>query len=96
VEEQANSSKELVASDPSSPQAAERDEIMESVEKVSNVAERISRFESAVRPDPKEAAFLKSLGWDENDSDEYTHTMEEMREWCKKFKPSLLQKLPII
>ncbi|ANM67596.1 mediator of RNA polymerase II transcription subunit-like protein [Arabidopsis thaliana] len=83
VEEQANSSKELVASDPSSPQAAERDEIMESVEKVSNVAERISRFESAVRPDPKEAAFLKSLGWDENDSDEYTHTMEEMREWVK-------------
>ncbi|CAE6127722.1 unnamed protein product [Arabidopsis arenosa] len=96
VEEKANSSKELVASDPSSPQAAERDEIMESVEKVSDVVERVSRFESAVRPDPKEAAFLKSLGWDENDSEEYTLPMEEMIEWCKKFKPSLLQKLPII
>ncbi|KAG7552415.1 hypothetical protein ISN45_Aa06g030160 [Arabidopsis thaliana x Arabidopsis arenosa] len=96
VEEKANSSKELVASDPSSPQAAERDEIMESVEKVSDVVERVSRFESAVRPDPKEAAFLKSLGWDENDSEEDTLPMEEMIEWCKKFKPSLLQKLPII
>ncbi|CAH2070547.1 unnamed protein product [Thlaspi arvense] len=94
-------SKELVASDSSSVQAAERDDIvMERVEKVSEVAERNSCFESADRPDEKEAEFLKSLGWDENDTEEdEALTEEEIRafiEQCKKLKPSLVQKLPII
>ncbi|KAL1204459.1 hypothetical protein V5N11_004045 [Cardamine amara subsp. amara] len=94
----ANSSKDLVASDPSNAQAAERDEIM--VEKVSEVAEKHSRFESVARPDEKEAEFLKSLGWDENDSEEDEALTEEeikaFNEQYKKFKPSLVQKLPII
>ncbi|VVB08345.1 unnamed protein product [Arabis nemorensis] len=100
VEEKANSFNELPASDSSSRQAAERDEIMEKVEKVSKVRERNNGFESAERPDEKEAEFLKSLGWDENNSEEdEAITEEEIRsfiEQYKKCKPSLVQKLPFI
>ncbi|XP_019090709.1 PREDICTED: uncharacterized protein LOC104736888 [Camelina sativa] len=97
VEEKANSSKELVASDPPSAQAAERIDIKDRVEKVTDVAERSCRFELAVPPDPKEAAFLRSLGWDENDSEaDEGITDEDIRDFfeqCKKLKPSLVQKL---
>ncbi|ESQ38745.1 hypothetical protein EUTSA_v10028540mg [Eutrema salsugineum] len=101
VEEKANRSKELVASESPSAQAVERNDIvMEKVDKVSGVAESNSCFESADRPDEKEAEFLKSLGWDENNTEEdEALTEEEIRafiEQCKKFKPSLVQKLPII
>ncbi|XP_010436602.1 PREDICTED: uncharacterized protein LOC104720389 [Camelina sativa] len=98
IEEKANSSKELVASDPPSALAAERNDIKDRVEKVTDVAERICRFELAVRPDPKEAAFLRSLGWNENDSAEEIRDEEirDFREQCKKLNPSLVQKLPIV
>ncbi|KAJ0233249.1 hypothetical protein HA466_0284590 [Hirschfeldia incana] len=92
-----NISKALVASDPSS---VERDDIvMESVEKVSEAAERVSVFESADLPDEKEAEFLKSLGWDENNTEVEALTDEEIRafyEQHKEVKPSLKQPLPII
>ncbi|CAN7116413.1 uncharacterized protein LOC117133009 isoform X2 [Brassica rapa] len=87
-------SKELVASDPSS---VERDDmVMERVEKVS---ERVSVFESTDLPDEKEAEFLKSLGWDENNTEVEALTDEEIRafyEQHKEVKPSLLQTLPTI
>lgn len=84
----ANNSKDLVASDPPSAPAAARDDIM--VEKVSEVAERHSRFETVARPDEKEAEFLKSLGWDENDSEEDEAlrplTEEEIRAFNEQVK----------
>ncbi|CAN7008724.1 hypothetical protein IGI04_011096 [Brassica rapa subsp. trilocularis] len=87
-------SKELVASDPSS---VERDDmVMERVEKVS---ERVSVFESTDLPDEEEAEFLKSLGWDENNTEVEALTDEEIRafyEQHKEVKPSLMQTLPII
>lgn len=71
VEETANIVEEVVASDPSSTQAAERDDIiMERVEKASQVAERSNGFEFADRPDEKEAEFLRSLGWEEDNGEE--------------------------
>ncbi|CAH8364139.1 unnamed protein product [Eruca vesicaria subsp. sativa] len=100
VKEKADISKELVASDPSSVQAVEKDDIvMERVEKVSEAAERVSVFESTDLPDEKEAEFLKSLGWDENNTEVEALTDEEIRafyEQHKEVKPSLMQKLPII
>ncbi|KAG2331676.1 hypothetical protein Bca52824_002856 [Brassica carinata] len=100
VEEKADISKELVASDPSSVQAVERDDlVMERVEKVSEAVETGSGFESADLPDEKEAEFLKSLGWDENNTEVEALTDEEIRafyEEHKEVKPSLMQKLPII
>ncbi|CDY66966.1 BnaC03g72810D [Brassica napus] len=90
-------SKELVASDPSS---VERDDmVMERVEKVSETAERVNVFESTDLPDEKEAEFLKSLGWDENNTEVEALTDEEIRafyEQHKEVKPSLMQTLPII
>ncbi|KFK32130.1 hypothetical protein AALP_AA6G202200 [Arabis alpina] len=93
-------SSSIPASDSSSRQAAETDEIMERVEKVSEVTERNNGFESTARPNGKEAELLKSLGWDENNSEEdEALTEEEIRDFieqCKKCKPSLVQKLPVI
>lgn len=63
VEEKADISKELVASNPSSGQAAERDD----------------GFEPADLPDEEEAEFLKSLGWDENNTEVEALTDEEIR-----------------
>ncbi|KAF8106029.1 hypothetical protein N665_0148s0017 [Sinapis alba] len=100
VEEKTDISKELVASDPSSVQDAERDDIvMERVEKVAEAAKRDTGFESADLPDEKEAEFLKSLGWDENNTEVEALTDEEIRafyEQNKKVKPLLMQKLSII
>ncbi|EOA20277.1 hypothetical protein CARUB_v10000585mg [Capsella rubella] len=97
VEEKANSSTELVASDPPSTQAAERNDPKDRVEKVADVAETISRFDIVVRPSPKEAEFLRSLGWDENVSEkDEALSEEEIRSFIeryKKSKPSLVQKL---
>lgn len=71
VEEKANIIKEVVVTNPSSSHAAERDDIiMERVEKASQVPERSNGFEFAERPDEKEAEFLRSLGWEENNSEE--------------------------
>ncbi|KAL0845348.1 hypothetical protein Bca101_018594 [Brassica carinata] len=73
-------SKELIASDPSSVHAAERDGIVtERVEKVSEAAERDSGFDSTDIPDEIEAEFLKSLGWDENNTEVEPLTDEEIR-----------------
>ncbi|XP_013624042.1 PREDICTED: uncharacterized protein LOC106330022 [Brassica oleracea var. oleracea] len=83
VEEKSDISKELVASNPSSVHAAERD----------------GGFEPADLPDEEEAEFLKSLGWDENNTEVEALTDEEIRafyEQHKKLKPSLMKKLPII
>lgn len=92
VEEKANNFKELPANDSSSRQAAERDEIMERVEKVSEVTERNSGFESADRPDEKEAEFLKSLGWDENNSEEdEALTEEEIRAFIEQVRDTTTQ-----
>lgn len=85
VEEKTNSSKELVASDPSSGQAVERDDIMERVEKVSDVAARSCRFELVEPPNPRDVEFLKSLGWKENDSEEDgALTVEEIRDFIEE------------
>ncbi|KAJ4910564.1 hypothetical protein Rs2_05185 [Raphanus sativus] len=83
VEEKTDISKELVASNPSSGQAAERDD----------------GFESADLPDKEEAEFLKSLGWDEKNTEVEALTDEEIRafyEQHKEVKPLLMKKLPII
>ncbi|CAN6979954.1 unnamed protein product [Brassica oleracea var. botrytis] len=83
VEEKSDIFKELVASNPSSVHAAERD----------------GGFEPADLPDEEEAEFLKSLGWDENNTEVEALTDEEIRafyEQHKKLKPSLMKKLPII
>ncbi|WZZ41091.1 hypothetical protein YC2023_037350 [Brassica napus] len=93
VEEKSDISKELVASNPSSVHAAERD----------------GGFEPADLPDEEEAEFLKSLGWDENNTEVEALTDEEIRAFYeqvyehnntptphKKLKPSLMKKLPII
>ncbi|CAF1702061.1 unnamed protein product [Brassica napus] len=56
-------------------------------------------FESTDLPDEKEAEFLKSLGWDENNTEVEALTDEEIRafyEQHKEVKPSLMQTLPII
>ncbi|CAH8364149.1 unnamed protein product [Eruca vesicaria subsp. sativa] len=99
VEEKADISKELVANDPSSVQAAERNGIvMERVERVSEAGERDSCFELADLPDEKEAEFLRSLGWDENNSEVEALTDEEISAFYKQhkeLKPSLMSKLPI-
>lgn len=63
VEEKSDISKELVASNPSSVHAAERD----------------GGFEPADLPDEEEAEFLKSLGWDENNTEVEALTDEEIR-----------------
>ncbi|XP_019057305.1 PREDICTED: uncharacterized protein LOC104806809 isoform X3 [Tarenaya hassleriana] len=63
------------------------------------VGERSMRFEAADTPDEKEAEFLRSLGWDENNCEDEALTQEEISafiERYKKLEPSLLQKLSII
>lgn len=75
VEENEDISKELVASDPSSVETD--DIVMERVEKVSEAAERVSVFEPADLPDGEEAEFLKSLGWDENNTEVVEAITEE-------------------
>ncbi|XP_019057304.1 PREDICTED: uncharacterized protein LOC104806809 isoform X2 [Tarenaya hassleriana] len=104
-EEKANSSKEQVASDPSSRhtangvEATEKDNIIERIRILSQVGERSMRFEAADTPDEKEAEFLRSLGWDENNCEDEALTQEEISafiERYKKLEPSLLQKLSII
>ncbi|VVB11629.1 unnamed protein product [Arabis nemorensis] len=95
-----NSSKELVASDPSSPQATSGPEATERIQITSQVSERnTGGFEAADIPDEKEAEFLRSLGWDENNGEDEALTEEEIKafvEQYKKLRPSLPQKLSII
>ncbi|XP_010500088.1 PREDICTED: uncharacterized protein LOC104777512 isoform X2 [Camelina sativa] len=94
VEGKVNSSKDLVASDPSSPQAASGLEVTERVQ----VASHTSGFEAADTPDEKEAEFLRSLGWDEN-SGEVALTKEEIEAFVERYnklRPSLPQRLPMI
>lgn len=79
------SSKELVASNPSSGQAAERDDGFEPAD--------------LPVPDEEEAQFLKSLGWDQKNTEVEALTDEEIRafyEQHKEVKPLLMKKLPII
>ncbi|KAJ4905968.1 Uncharacterized protein Rs2_09626 [Raphanus sativus] len=83
------------------PSSVETDDIvMERVEKVSEAAERVSVFEPADLPDGEEAEFLKSLGWDENNTEVVEAITEEeikaFYEENKEVKPSLMQTLPII
>ncbi|KAG2331678.1 hypothetical protein Bca52824_002858 [Brassica carinata] len=90
AEEKEDMSKELIASDPSSVHAAERDGIVtERVEKVSEAAERDSGFDSTDIPDEIEAEFLKSLGWDENNTEVEPLTDEEIRAFYEQFLISL-------
>ncbi|KFK21888.1 hypothetical protein AALP_AAs60089U000200 [Arabis alpina] len=95
-----NSSKELVASDPSSPQATSGLEATDRIQITSPVSERnTSRFEAADIPDEKEAEFLRSLGWDENNDEDEALTEEEIKafvEQYNKLRPSLPPKLSII
>ncbi|KAG2295566.1 hypothetical protein Bca52824_042235 [Brassica carinata] len=70
VEEKSDISKELVASNPSSVHAAERD----------------GGFEPADLPDEEEAEFLKSLGWDENNTEVEALTDEEIRAFYEQVK----------
>ncbi|KAJ4888085.1 Uncharacterized protein Rs2_27833 [Raphanus sativus] len=85
VEEKTDISKELVASNPSSGQAAERDDGFEPAD--------------LPVPDEEEAQFLKSLGWDQKNTEVEALTDEEIRafyEQHKEVKPLLMKKLPII
>uniref|UniRef100_A0A1J3EWZ8 Mediator of RNA polymerase II transcription subunit 1 n=1 Tax=Noccaea caerulescens TaxID=107243 RepID=A0A1J3EWZ8_NOCCA len=90
VEEKANSSKELVASDPSSPQATSGVEVTQ---------RNTIGFEEADTPDEKEAEFLRSLGWEENSGEDEALTEEEIKaffEQYEKMRPSHPQKLSVI
>jgi len=73
VEVKLNSSKDLIASDPSSSQATSGVEVTDSVQ----VASHTSGFEATDTPDEEEAQFLRSLGWVENNGEEYL-TEEEI------------------
>ncbi|KAL1223743.1 hypothetical protein V5N11_029790 [Cardamine amara subsp. amara] len=90
VDGKVNSSKDLIASDPLSPQAA--------TERI-QITSHTSCFEAADTPDEKEAEFLRSLGWDENNGEDEALTQEEINafvEQYKKLRPSLPQKLSMI
>ncbi|ESQ33302.1 hypothetical protein EUTSA_v10003900mg [Eutrema salsugineum] len=90
VGEKVNTSKELVASDSSSPQGTSCLEVSQ---------RNTTGFEAADTPDEKEAEFLRSLGWDENNGEDEALTEEEIKafvEQYKKLRPSLPQKLSII
>ncbi|CAA7062331.1 unnamed protein product [Microthlaspi erraticum] len=90
VEEKVDSSKELVASDSSSPQATSGVE----------VTQRNSiGFEEADTPDEEEAEFLRSLGWEENNGEDEALTEEEIKAFFEQYemlRPAHTQKLSVI
>jgi hypothetical protein len=81
VEVKLNSSKDLIASDPSSSQATSGVEVTDSVQ----VASHTSGFEATDTPDEEEAQFLRSLGWVENNGEEYL-TEEEIDSFLEQYK----------
>ncbi|CAH8303703.1 unnamed protein product [Eruca vesicaria subsp. sativa] len=76
-EKKVNRSKELVASDPSSPQVTSGLEVTQR----NNIG-----FEAADIPDEEEAKFLRSLGWDENNGEEEALTEEEIKAFREQYK----------
>ncbi|KAG7599391.1 hypothetical protein ISN44_As06g035730 [Arabidopsis suecica] len=95
VEGKVNSSKDLIASDPSSPQATSGLEVTERVQ----VGSHTSGFEATDTPDEEEAEFLRSLGWDENNGEDEALTEEEIKSFYEQYKelrPSLPQNLSMI
>lgn len=80
-----NSSKELVSSDPSSPRATSGP--TERIQITSQVSERnTTGFDAADIPDEKEAEFLRSLGWDENNGEDEALTEEEIKAFVEQVK----------